>query len=200
MAWGEKGALSQKFLDAVRQILPSVTELQHSLPDTLGLGLRRNPHWPCRRIRMRPRLAVAYPIAMRTGHSDWTGAPQSPVGAYVENMFRAQGFLTAATSLAEAERLSLRDSAIVIKDDSGKTVVNETIDPPPRAAGVLELGFGLVLRREIAALSMSGSSIIVAVNAVMLKRLKLPHRNLPPSPRLPYQNARQATLTKAMSQ
>ncbi len=34
--------------------------------------------------------------------------------------------------------------------------------------------FGLVLRPEIAALSMSGSSFIVAVNAVMLKRLRLP--------------------------
>lgn len=33
---------------------------------------------------------------------------------------------------------------------------------------------GLVLRPEIAALSMSGSSVIVAVNAVMLKRLRLP--------------------------
>jgi Cu2+-exporting ATPase len=44
----------------------------------------------------------------------------------------------------------------------------------PIAAGVFEPAFGLVLRPEIAALTMSGSSIIVAVNAVMLKRLKLP--------------------------
>ena len=44
----------------------------------------------------------------------------------------------------------------------------------PIAAGVFEPAFGLVLRPEIAALSMSGSSIIVAVNAVMLKRLRLP--------------------------
>ena len=43
----------------------------------------------------------------------------------------------------------------------------------PIAAGVFEPAFGLVLRPEIAALSMSGSSIIVAVNAVMLKRIKL---------------------------
>jgi len=41
----------------------------------------------------------------------------------------------------------------------------------PIAAGVFEPAFGLVLRPEIAALSMSGSSFIVAVNAVMLKRL-----------------------------
>ena len=44
----------------------------------------------------------------------------------------------------------------------------------PIAAGAFEPAFGLVLRPEIAALSMSGSSIIVAVNAVMLKRIKLP--------------------------
>src|SRR5262249_22321214 len=44
----------------------------------------------------------------------------------------------------------------------------------PIAAGVFEPVIGLVLRPEIAALSMSGSSFIVAVNAVMLKRLKLP--------------------------
>ncbi|MBI4932938.1 MAG: heavy metal translocating P-type ATPase [Actinobacteria bacterium] len=44
----------------------------------------------------------------------------------------------------------------------------------PIAAGVFEPAFGLVLRPEIAALSMSGSSFIVAVNAIMLKRLRLP--------------------------
>lgn len=44
----------------------------------------------------------------------------------------------------------------------------------PIAVGVFEPAFGLVLRPEIAALSMSGSSFIVAVNALMLKRLKLP--------------------------
>jgi Cu2+-exporting ATPase len=44
----------------------------------------------------------------------------------------------------------------------------------PIAAGVFEPIFGLVLRPEIGALAMSGSSLIVAVNALMLKRLKLP--------------------------
>jgi P-type Cu2+ transporter len=43
----------------------------------------------------------------------------------------------------------------------------------PIAAGVFE-PLGLTLRPEIAALTMSGSSIIVAVNAVSLKRLRLP--------------------------
>ncbi len=44
----------------------------------------------------------------------------------------------------------------------------------PIAAGVFEPSFGLVLRPEIAALSMSGSSLLVAVNALLLKRLRLP--------------------------
>ena len=42
------------------------------------------------------------------------------------------------------------------------------------AAGVFGPTFGLVLRPEIAALSMSGSSFLVAVNALLLRRLRLP--------------------------
>jgi Cu2+-exporting ATPase len=44
----------------------------------------------------------------------------------------------------------------------------------PIAAGVFYPAFGLMLRPEIAALSMSGSTVIVTVNALLLKRLKLP--------------------------
>jgi len=44
----------------------------------------------------------------------------------------------------------------------------------PIAAGIFEPSFGLVLRPEIAALSMSGSSLLVAVNALLLRGLKLP--------------------------
>lgn len=52
----------------------------------------------------------------------------------------------------------------------------------PIAAGVFA-SWGLVLRPEMAALSMSGSSVIVAVNALMLKRLRLPqaHAEGPPA-------------------
>jgi Cu2+-exporting ATPase len=46
----------------------------------------------------------------------------------------------------------------------------------PIAAGAFEPAFGLVLRPEIAALSMSGSSFVVAVNALLLKRLGLTRR------------------------
>ncbi|HKY83537.1 MAG TPA: heavy metal translocating P-type ATPase [Anaerolineales bacterium] len=43
----------------------------------------------------------------------------------------------------------------------------------PIAAGLLYPSFGLLLRPEIAALSMSGSSLLVAVNALLLKRTRL---------------------------
>jgi Cu2+-exporting ATPase len=46
----------------------------------------------------------------------------------------------------------------------------------PIAAGAFEPAFGLMLRPEIAALSMSGSSVIVAVNALLLKRHRLPQQ------------------------
>ena len=47
----------------------------------------------------------------------------------------------------------------------------------PIAAGAFEPAFGLTLRPEIAALSMSGSSFLVAINALLLKRLRLPARS-----------------------
>jgi len=55
----------------------------------------------------------------------------------------------------------------------------------PIAAGVFDPALGLVLRPEIAALSMSGSSFLVAVNALLLKRLSLPEqapRRVQPAP------------------
>jgi Cu2+-exporting ATPase len=50
----------------------------------------------------------------------------------------------------------------------------------PIASGVFEPSLGLELRPEIAALSMSGSSFIVAVNALLLKRARLPQPGAEP--------------------
>ena len=50
----------------------------------------------------------------------------------------------------------------------------------PIAAGVFE-PWGLTLRPEIAAITMAGSSIIVALNALSLKRLRLPVPESPPA-------------------
>ncbi|PZQ91469.1 MAG: ATPase P [Leifsonia xyli] len=49
----------------------------------------------------------------------------------------------------------------------------------PIAAGVFYPAFGIMLSPEIAAISMSGSSVIVAVNALLLKRLRLPAQATP---------------------
>jgi Cu2+-exporting ATPase len=43
----------------------------------------------------------------------------------------------------------------------------------PIAAGIFYPAFGLVLRPEIGALAMSGSSLLVAVNALLLRYTKL---------------------------
>jgi cation transport ATPase len=54
----------------------------------------------------------------------------------------------------------------------GKRVAIYNILAIPIAAGVLYVSLGIVLRREWSALLMSLSSIIVAMNAVLLKRVE----------------------------
>ncbi|MEK7425088.1 MAG: DUF1269 domain-containing protein [Actinomycetota bacterium] len=75
--------------------------------------------------------------------------PQTLVGISFENSFRAREFLVAASGLAAAGKLKLKDAVTVVKDDDGKTIVHETIDPTPgRAAlsGAMWAGlFGLIL-------------------------------------------------------
>jgi P-type Cu2+ transporter len=61
----------------------------------------------------------------------------------------------------------------------------------PIAAGIFE-PVGFVLRPEVAAISMSGSSVLVALNAVALKRLRLPEPTEPTEPQPPA-DAPQAT-------
>ena len=75
----------------------------------------------------------------------------------------------------------------------------------PIAAGVFEPALGLVLRPEIAAITMAGSSFLVAVNALTLKRLTLPklqpaaaapaEQGGPPDPRVDERVPTSAPLT-----
>ena len=75
--------------------------------------------------------------------------PQTLVGISFPDLFRAQEFLTALQRLASNDALVLEDAVVVMKDESGKTVVRETIDPQPgRSAvsgGVWTGLFGLIL-------------------------------------------------------
>jgi len=75
--------------------------------------------------------------------------PQTLVGISFPDLFRAQEFLTAVTRLRANGSLVLEDAVIVVKDDEGKTVVQETIDPQPgrsaMSAGMWTGLFGLLL-------------------------------------------------------
>lgn len=75
--------------------------------------------------------------------------PQTLVGISFPDTYRAQEFLSAVTRLKANGSLVLEDAVIVVKDDDGKTVVRETIDPQPgRSAlsGGMWTGlFGLLL-------------------------------------------------------
>ena len=81
--------------------------------------------------------------------SNQSNIPQTLVGISFESAFRAQEFLVAASGLAAAGKLKLKDAVTVIKDDSGKTVVHETVDPTPLSSalsGAMWAGlFGLIL-------------------------------------------------------
>ena len=86
---------------------------------------------------------------MHMHQSSQPDIPQTLVGISFENTFRAQEFLVAVSGLAAAGKLKLKDAVTVVKDDSGKTVVHETVDPTPaRSAlsGAMWAGlFGLLL-------------------------------------------------------
>ncbi len=86
---------------------------------------------------------------MHMHQSNQSDIPQTLVGISFETAFRAQEFLVAASGLAAAGKLKLKDAVTVVKDDSGRTVVHETVDPTPlRSAlsGAMWAGlFGLIL-------------------------------------------------------
>ena len=66
---------------------------------------------------------------MTRKHDDDT--VETLVGISFSDLFRAQEFLTAATRLNANKHLVLKDAVIVVKNDTGNTVVRETIDPQP---------------------------------------------------------------------
>lgn len=87
--------------------------------------------------------------SMYTHQSHQSDLPQTLVGISFEDRFRAQEFLVAMSRLAAAGKLRLKDAVTVVKDEVGKTVVQETVDPTPgRSAltGAMWAGlFGLIL-------------------------------------------------------
>jgi uncharacterized membrane protein len=64
-------------------------------------------------------------------HDESTDEPQVLVGVSFDDVFRAQEFLTEATRMAAQGRLKLRDAVTIIKNEQGRSVVHETIDPSP---------------------------------------------------------------------
>ena len=86
---------------------------------------------------------------MHMHQSRQSDGPQTLVGVSFEDRFRAQEFLVAVSRLAAAGKLRLRDAVTVVKDEFGKVVVHETVDPTPRRSaltGAMWAGlFGLVL-------------------------------------------------------
>ncbi len=95
------------------------------------------------------------------------------VGISFGDMFRAQEFLTAATRLAADKRFVLKDVVIVAKNESGHTVVRESIDPQPgRSAfsGALMSGIvGLLLGGPIG--FFAGTAVGAGAGAVTAKVL-----------------------------
>lgn len=95
-------------------------------------------------------------------------APQTLVGISFDDTFRAQEFLTAAMGLAAHGKLKLKDAVTVLKDNDGKTVVHETVDPQPgRSAlsgGVWAGLFGLLLGGPVGWLA--GAAVGASAGAV----------------------------------
>lgn len=112
---------------------------------------------------------------MHTHQSNQPDVPQTLVGISFANAFRAQEFLVAASGLAAAGRLKLKDAVTILKDDDGKTIVHETVDPTPaRSAlsGAMWAGlFGLILSGPvgwIAGLAMGAGAGAVTAKVIDL--------------------------------
>ena len=98
-----------------------------------------------------PQGVGSVPVWQARGMSEASehAIPQTLVGISFADAFRAQEFLTAVTRLAANERLKLIDAVFVSKDDTGRTMVRETVDPSPGrsalSAGLWTGLFGLIL-------------------------------------------------------
>jgi uncharacterized membrane protein len=101
--------------------------------------------------------------------------PQSLIGISFPDLFRAQEFLTALQRLAANGQLVLEDAVVVMKDDDGKTVVRETIDPQPgrtAVSGAMWTGlFGLILGGPIG--WAAGTAIGAGAGALTAKLVDL---------------------------
>ncbi|MGD9793898.1 MAG: DUF1269 domain-containing protein, partial [Acidimicrobiia bacterium] len=108
-------------------------------------------------------------------HASDPGPSPTLVGISFENHFRAQEFVLAASSLAAAGKLVIKDVVTVLKDPSGKTMVHETIDPgPTRSAlsGAVWAGlFGLMLGGPVG--WMAGMAVGAGAGAVTAKVVDL---------------------------
>jgi uncharacterized membrane protein len=103
--------------------------------------------------------------------SDDNAPQQTLVGLSFDDPFRAREFVTAISRLASRKELVLEDVVIVAKTPEGRTIVEETTDPPPgRAAlsGAMWAGlFGLFLGGPVGWLA--GSAIGAGVGAATAK-------------------------------
>ena len=110
-----------------------------------------------------------------TNHRFDESVAQTLVGVSFENSFRAQEFLVAASGLAAAGQLKLKDAVTVVKDDDGRTVVHETIDPSPgRSAlsGAMWAGLlGLILGGPVG--WIAGLAVGAGTGAVTAKLVDL---------------------------
>jgi uncharacterized membrane protein len=81
--------------------------------------------------------------------TDLPASHDTIVGISFDDAFRAQELLTAASRLASKGVLQMLDAVTIIKDQTGKTYVRETIDPSPvqsALSGSVWAGlFGLIL-------------------------------------------------------
>ncbi len=124
---------------------------------------------------MRATYVVVQDGGMNADHATPSTIPQTLVGISFDDAFRAQEFLVAVTRLASMGKLKLNDAVTVIKDEEGKTVVHETVDPTPGRAvfsGAMWAGlFGIILGGPVG--WIAGIAIGAGAGAVSAKVIDL---------------------------